>query len=126
MQIRLKPVLKNLGIILIVIYFFANLFLFFWQEKFIFDPHPLNTTDDLSPSIEMKFKVDDNVYLSAQMIKDPNNADKGVVLYLHGNRGNVRRALYQSKSMLSNGEDSVVLDYRGYGRSSMSNSMSML
>lgn len=117
MTFRLISVLKNIVIIAVILYGIACIGLYAFQEKLIFDPHVLATDEVLTASTELKFNVDKEVYLSAQLIKGTGNDDRGLVLYLHGNRGNVRRALYQSRSMVGHGEDLIVLDYRGYGSS---------
>ena len=41
---------------------------------------------------------------------------KGVVLYFHGNKGNIFRATYQSRMVQNLGYDVFIPDYRGYGK----------
>jgi pimeloyl-ACP methyl ester carboxylesterase len=45
------------------------------------------------------------------------NSQRKVVLYLHGNVGNNRRSLYQTKSLRGFDMDLFLVDYRGFGKS---------
>jgi alpha-beta hydrolase superfamily lysophospholipase len=42
---------------------------------------------------------------------------KGVVLFLHGNAGNISHRLFKAKGWLDHGYSVFLLDYRGYGAS---------
>jgi len=42
---------------------------------------------------------------------------KGVILYFHGNKGNVSRGAYQANSFKIDDYDIFIPDYRGYGKS---------
>lgn len=44
------------------------------------------------------------------------NNSKKVILYFHGNTGNVRRAAYQADRFNANNYDVFIPDYRGYGK----------
>lgn len=46
----------------------------------------------------------------------PNKKSEKVIMYLHGNKGNVRRGIYQTRRMTDKGLDIMVIDYRGYGK----------
>jgi hypothetical protein len=64
---------------------------------------------------ELKITVDEGIDLSCVYIKNEN--PKGVILYLHGNKGNNKRCTYQAKQFILDGYDLVMPDYRGYGKS---------
>lgn len=89
--------------------------LYFGQEKLLFYPHPL--PEDFRPpnAQEVWIPVDDDIRLHAAHVKSP--ASKGVILYLHGNKGNVHRCLYQTRSFRNQGYDIFIPDYRSYGKS---------
>jgi pimeloyl-ACP methyl ester carboxylesterase len=48
-------------------------------------------------------------------MKEPN--ERGVILYLHGNRGSNQRCWHQAQSVAGNGYDIFMPDYRGFGKS---------
>ena len=43
-------------------------------------------------------------------------SSKGVVLYFHGNKGNIFRATHQSRTLQNMGYDVFIPDYRGFGK----------
>lgn len=87
--------------------------LYFTQERFIFYPHPLR--DRYVKSNEVRIEVDTDVSLHCLWQKRKNR--KGVILYLHGNKGNVSRGAYQANSFKIDDYDIFIPDYRGYGKS---------
>lgn len=117
MSQRVSKFFKILTFIFTALYIVVCIVLYFTQENFFLYPHPLDKTMKIKGSTEMRFEVDDNIYLYGQLLKGNNKSDHGLVIYLHGNRGNVKRALYQSQCVANHGEDVLVLDYRGFGKS---------
>ncbi len=107
--------LKVIGIILAVLYFLACAVLYFAQEQFLFDPHPLDASRSLQAGYEYLLKVDQDIDLN--VVELLGNIDEKVILYLHGNRGHNRRGLYQSRLFNNRGEGVVIPDYRSYGKS---------
>ena len=90
--------------------------LFFVQEKVIFQPFPLPEDHVFRAGEEVEVEVAPGVSLNGLWLKAQN--PKGVILYLHGNRGHLRRCLYQAQSgMTGHGYDVFLFDYRGYGKS---------
>jgi pimeloyl-ACP methyl ester carboxylesterase len=106
---------KNLGIALFVIYAIACVGLYFAQDRIIFLPYPLPEDYVFRAGEEVEIEVEDGISLNCLWLKEPNS--KGVIFYLHGNRGSLKRCLYQARQMDGNNYDIFLHDYRGYGKS---------
>lgn len=65
---------------------------------------------------EVKIKGEDDIEIYNLWIQSQ-VASKGVILYFHGNKGNINRALYQIRTFLFQDYDIFITDYRGYGKS---------
>jgi len=100
---------------LIVLYLIMCIGLFFAQEKLLFLPHKLDSNHKFRKGIEMKIQVDDAVELSCLRIES--KPAKGAILYLHGNKGNIRRCISQSGNFQNLNYDVYIPDYRGFGKS---------
>ena len=85
------------------------------QEQLIFHPSPLPPSYDFGEGTERTLTTPDGVDLSLLGITHPGAT--GAILYLHGNRGNNRRGLYQTRELTDTDYDLYLLDYRGYGKS---------
>lgn len=107
--------LKSLLKVLFVIYVLICGVLYFVQDKIVFRPHPLPENYSFRHGEEVELEVDEDVYLNCLWLKESNS--KGVILYLHGNRGSNRRCLHQAENMSGNNYDIFMPDYRGYGKS---------
>ena len=100
---------------ILFLYAILCLVLFFTQEKILFYPDklPLNFTPWKGQEVWLESK--DNIRLNAALIKQPN--PKGAILYLHGNKGSLKRCLAQTQQFDNMGYDILVLDYRSFGKS---------
>jgi esterase/lipase len=107
--------LKSLGKIFLICYALLCLMLWFAQDFLIFRPHTLPENHRFRTGEEIEIKVAEDVSLNCLWMKEAKS--KGVVLYLHGNRGSNRRCLHQARNMSNNGYDIFMPDYRGYGKS---------
>lgn len=107
--------LKRLAIFLIVLYLLLCGILFFYQEALLFKPDKLAESHQFRMGEELEIPVEGDIALNALYLKVPK--PKGVILYLHGNKGSNRRCLYQSQSFAGNSYNILMLDYRGYGKS---------
>ena len=91
----------------------------FLQEKVVFLPIKLDPefkfTFDQNFE-ELNFETPNNGKINALHFKteDP----KGVILYFHGNAGNLKRWGQEAAFFIQYGYDVLVMDYRGYGKSS--------
>ena len=88
------------------------------QEKFIFLPTQL--PEEYSYSFENEFEEffltnPDGARLNALHFKT--NKPKGVILYFHGNAGDLSRWGEIANRFLDFEYDVIVMDYRGYGKS---------
>lgn len=89
--------------------------LYFMQHKILFRPAPLSEYTQFRFGQEVKIPVEEDVDLHA-LYHQVNNP-KGAILYLHGNRGNVRWCQRQAEMFAGFGYNVLLLDYRGYGKS---------
>jgi uncharacterized protein len=92
--------------------------LWFGQERLLFQPAPLDPAQVLStaPDVhERLFEVGD-ARLSALELRLPD--PDGVVFFLHGNAGNLQSWFTNADFYRRANYDLVMLDYRGYGKSS--------
>ena len=97
------------------------------QEKFIFLPTQL--PEEYSYSFENEFEEffltnPDGARLNALHFKT--NKPKGVILYFHGNAGDLSRWGEIANRFLDFEYDVIVMDYRGYGKSTGKRSESSL
>jgi len=103
-----------------VIYLVFGLVLYFLQEKFLFHPEPL--PQDHTFKFDQPFK---EVYLPVNAGKDlsivqftvPDSLRKGVVLYFHGNKGNIERYAPKAVYFTRNNYEVWMVDYPGFGKS---------
>lgn len=110
--------LKKILLWSILLYGITIVLLYFFQEKIIFQPE--NLSEDFVFQFEYPFEeffleTKDNSHLNA--IRFVNEDPKGVILYFHGNKGSLKRwgeiAMFFAKKKY----DIVIMDYRGYGKS---------
>jgi len=64
---------------------------------------------------EIEIDVSDEISLNTLWMKEPNA--KGLIIYWHGNKGNLRRCSRQAEMVAGNDYDILIPDYRGYGKS---------
>jgi pimeloyl-ACP methyl ester carboxylesterase len=111
----LKKALIIAAFTFLSIYIIAASLLYVKQEDMLFLAQPLPENYQFKKGNEIKISVDENINLSCVYIQ--NEHPKGVVLYLHGNKGNNKRCLYQAEQFIVDGQDLLMPDYRGYGKS---------
>ena len=88
------------------------------QEKLLFHPEPANPKFkfDLPYTSEVYIDVPD-AKLHALYLRQPAEKSKGIVLFLHGNAGNLETWFTHTDFWLSTGYDVLMPDYRGFGKS---------
>ncbi len=64
---------------------------------------------------EVFLKTPDGILLHGWLLKSPQ--EKGVILFFHGNAGNISNRLYKTKGWIERGFSVFLIDYRGYGKS---------
>ena len=105
--------------IVLVIYFLANIIVYFWQEKFLFKPEKL--PEDFEYKYphenfkEYNIEVKPGVNINGVHFQLPD--PKGVVLYLKGNSRSIKGWGKFAIDFLRLGFDVVMVDYRGFGKS---------
>jgi uncharacterized protein len=99
------------------LYAAALAYLWFRQERLLFEPEPLPADESLFSDADVReFMVDvPGAKLSVAQLKLPD--PRGVVFYLHGNSGNLRKWFVGLDAFRELNFDVVMMDYRGYGRS---------
>lgn len=107
--------LKIAGITVGFLYLLTCCILYLLQDRMLFEPHPLPEDYDFQTGREVEIEVEKNVFLNAVWIQEA--PSRGVILYLHGKRGSIRRCLRQIRGMQGNGYDIFMPDYRGFGKS---------
>lgn len=110
----LKRILITLG----VLYVLISGLLYFCQETLIFHPRPRAEAHSYGNYDEEYVGLPDGDRLHLLKIPAQNGGGKGVILYLHGNVGDNGRSLRQTNSLRGLGYDLVLVDYRGFGKSS--------
>lgn len=91
---------------------------YFTQEQLIFHPDKLPASYKFRFSIpfeEITIPAEDRAQLHGLLFKA--NSSKGLVFYLHGNRGALDRWGNRAGLFVNNKFDTFILDYRGYGKS---------
>lgn len=106
---------RGLAIFFLVILGILSAILYFVQERVIFNPDKLSERFVFSRGEEVEIEVAEDIFLNCLWLKTPRS--KGVILYLHGNRGSIKRALFQAENLRGNNYDILIVDYRGYGKS---------
>lgn len=114
----LKRRLKRAIQILIVLYVMIGASLYMFQEKLLFRPTVL--AQDYSyqfsqPFEEIFLKTNDGARLNAIHFKVEH--PKGVILYFHGNAGDLSRWGLITEYFVEKQYDVFVMDYRTYGKS---------
>ena len=104
--------------VLILLYVMIGSSLYFFQEKLIFLPTklPQDYTFEFShPFKELFLKADDGAVINAIHFKT--EKPKGVILYFHGNAGDLSRWGKITEFFVEKDYDVFVMDYRTYGKS---------
>ncbi len=117
-QRKLKRKLKKGVIILLSLYVMIGSALYFFQEKLLFLPTTLEQDyqyEFAHPFEELFLKTEDDVTINALHFKV--NKPKGVILYFHGNAGDLDRWAKITEYFVAMQYDVLVMDYRTYGKS---------
>ena len=96
---------------------FAGL-LFIFQSHFIYYPERVLSVTPHSIGLQFEsvsFETTDGVRLSGWFV--PSESARGVILFCHGNAGNISHRLDSIQIFHQLGLDVFIFDYRGYGQS---------
>lgn len=114
----MKKTMIATGIILLALYLAVLIFFFLKQESILF--HPSKTSAKFSYNFpytfeEVYFKTpaEGNIHALKFNVEDP----KGIVLYFHGNAGNLEDWGWVYQNFVKHQYDVLVIDYRSFGKS---------
>ncbi len=110
---------KKIAIGVFVLYAILVVTAYKFQERLVFFPSkmPLNHTYDFCQNFEeFNLTAEDGAKLNAVHIKQ--DSSKGVVLYFHGNSGNISHLGHVANLISRKGYDAILVDYRTFGKSS--------
>lgn len=110
--------LKTLAYIIIGIYLLAILLLFILQTRLLFYPGKLSRSFPFKLNDhgeEVWIKTDDGESINGLFFRG--NSDH-VILYFHGNAGDLSGWQFVGEDFTSQGFNILIIDYRGYGKSS--------
>lgn len=117
-QNQLKQKLKKAFVVLTTIYLMVASALYFFQEKLLFLPTTLEQDYQYQfsyPFEELFLKTDETAIINAIHFKI--EKPKGVVLFFHGNAGDLSRWGILAEYFVEKQYDVLVMDYRTYGKS---------
>jgi fermentation-respiration switch protein FrsA (DUF1100 family) len=117
-QLSISRLIKSTGIVGLIYVVVCFLFWLF-QDKFIFQPDKLD--QDYTFQFDFQFEeffieANDGVQLNALLFKT-SQPSKGLILYFHGNADNLQRWGQYAIDFTNLGYDILMVDYRGYGKS---------
>lgn len=115
-----KAVIRRWVLGIVVGYLLVGLALYFLQEKFLFHPEVIPADQPLQiaqPHEEMRMRITDDRVVHITRFPVADSIRQGVVLYFHGNRGNVERHASQADLFLPHNWEVWMPDYPGYGKS---------
>lgn len=101
------------------LYLTLLVFIYVFQSGLIFQSVPLASDYRFRfdvPFHELTISTQDGEQLNALLFSSEKER-KGVILYLHGNRGNLQRWGTYHTAFTQKGYDFFIIDYRGYGKS---------
>ena len=110
--------LKKIGVILVIFYAILLVSAYAFQERLVFFPSkmPKNHVYDFCQDFkEFNLKTEDGAVLNAVHIKQ--DSARGVVLYFHGNSGNVSHLIHVANLISRKGYNAILVDYRTFGKS---------
>jgi len=119
--VELKGLLR-LGILIVITiagaYIIFTGFLFIFQSHYVYYPERVLLADPGSIGLDFEsvdFETADGAKLSGWFI--PGDSTRGVILFCHGNAGNISHRLESIQIFHRLGLDVFIFDYRGYGQS---------
>ena len=104
---------------LLILWLIYNILFYFFHENIIFQGTRIEENHNFHFNFEYEdvwLKPNDDVLLHGILLKK--ESPKGIVIYFHGNRGNIERwGKIGNEIRKSYNYDVLVFDYRGYGKS---------
>jgi pimeloyl-ACP methyl ester carboxylesterase len=115
-NLRIRNLFKEVLKFIFVVYTILLLFLYFFQESIIFMPKKLDRNFDFNlPNVkELSIDVDGAVINALHYTREN---PEGIIFFLHGNEGDLSTWLTTTKFYEDVNYDLLMIDYRGYGKS---------
>ena len=113
--------LTNILLLAVLGYGFLLIFLYFYQSRLLFLPNlPSRTVERMPSAVGLPYDpvnllTSDNIELGGWFIPAPEK--RGVILFCHGNAGNISHRLDSLLLFHKLGFSTLIFDYRGYGNS---------
>lgn len=114
----IKRILKSIIFIIVSTWVLLAILIYFFQPKLIFFPHSkLEATPALIslPYEDIDLLTTDGEVVNAWWI--PHSEPRATLLFLHGNAGNISHRLDSINIFHQLGLSVLIIDYRGYGKS---------
>ncbi len=117
----LMNTLTNILLLAVFGYGFLLIFLYFYQNRLLFLPNlPSRAVETLPSAVGLPYEpvdlnTSDNINLNGWFIPAPEQ--RGVILFCHGNAGNISHRLDSLLLFHKLGFSTLIFDYRGYGNS---------
>jgi hypothetical protein len=119
MALKILRMIATPLIIIAGVYIVICAYVYFFQNRFIYYPtRDIEVTPDLAgmPYEDVFLDVSPADRINGWYI--PGRPDRRTVLFLHGNGGNIGHRIPHLQFLHSLGVSVLIIDYRGYGRSS--------
>jgi uncharacterized protein len=107
-------------ILVIVIYVVICVIAYKVQEYFIFKPEKLSQDFEFRYDDhfeELFFDMPDGARINGLLFYDVGEATRGLVIYFHGNTRSIKGWAKYAKDFISHDYDVLMIDYRGFGKS---------
>ena len=117
-QKKVKQRLRRFLTVILVLYVMINASLYLLQDKILFRPTVLEQDyqfEFVHKFEEVFLKTDDDAVINAIHFKV--EKPKGLILYFHGNQGDLQRWGKIAEYFVEKNYDVFVMDYRTYGKS---------
>ena len=116
-QKKVKQRLRRFVTVMLILYIMINASLYLLQDKILFRPTVLEQDYqfEFKHDFEEVFIKTDDAVINAIHFKVEN--PKGVILYFHGNQGDLQRWGKITEYFVEKNYDVFVMDYRAYGKS---------
>jgi len=115
----LKFIGTLLGLTAIIYGLFAG-YVYLFQNRLIYVPYHDLYTDPGDAGLDFKdvyLTTADNIIIHGWFVPGPEEEEKGVVLFCHGNAGNISHRLQTLEYLHSLNMSTLIFDYRGFGKS---------
>ncbi len=124
---KFRRVIIKIVLILFLAYIVICAAIYFLQEKLVFHPEKLSSDFVYKfdiPFEEKNFQMQDGATINALWFHKPD--PKGLIFYCHGNAGSLSSWGNEAGKFIERGYELFIFDYRGYGKSTGSNSQEIL